>query len=585
MKESFFSRLTRKFFRHTFISYMGIIVLVFALVYLFTQNTIKNFYIENLTTHLIQVGYSLKPEIVALYEANDLAGMDRLVKEVGKEVETRITVIAPDGKVMADSQKDPGQMENHKNRPEILKALKGKTLETTRYSRTMNEQMLYLGLPVQKNGKTEFIIRLSLYMSHVKHLIRELGWKFSAALPVLFLAALALAWYFSRSISKPVQEIAAATREFASGNFNARIFLEKRDELAEVAESFNNMVKVQASLFAKLSQNRAELQAIISSMKEGLLVLAANEKITLCNESFEALIDKKNVLGSAYWEIIRIAGFEEFIKRGFQGGETFYEEVDLGIKTFLVCFNPMKQGEKLVIIFRDITSLKQLEQMKKDFIVNLTHELKTPLTAIKGFIEALEEEENIKNTQYVEIIKRHTDRMNQIVSDLLTLSELEDNKREVVFELLDLEEIISNILKIYKEKIKEKNLALEVNIEKDLPFIKGERFKMEQLFINLVDNAVKYTEEGKIAVIIGKSQDNSMINIQVKNTGSPIPEKSLPRIFERFYVVDKSRSRKLGGTGLGLSIVKHVVALHKGEICVESAKEKGTVFTIKLPVQ
>jgi len=584
MKESFFSRLTRKFFRYTFISYVGIIVLVFALVYFFTQNTIRKFYIENLTTHLIQVGYSLKPEIAALFEAGDLAGMDRLVKEVGKDVETRITVIAPDGRVMADSQKDPRLMENHKNRPEILKALKGKTLETTRYSATMHEQMLYLGLPVQKNNETEFVIRLSLYMSHVKQLIRELGWKFSAVLPVLFLAALALAWYFSRSISKPVQEIAAATREFASGNFNARIFLEKRDELAEVADSFNNMVKVQASLFEKLSQNRAELQAIIASMKEGLLVLDANEKITLCNESFEALIDKKNALGSAYWEVIRIVGFEEFIKRGFEGDETFYEEVELGMKTFLVGFNPMKQGEKLVIIFRDITHFKQLEQMKKDFVVNLTHELKTPLTAIKGFIEALEEEENIKNTQYVEIIKRHTDRMNRIVSDLLTLSELEDNKREMVFEPLDLEEIATNILKIYREKIREKNLELELNIEKNLPAIDGEIFKMEQMFINLVDNAVKYTEEGKIAVIIGKSADNRMINIQVKNTGLLIPEKSLPRIFERFYVVDKSRSRKLGGTGLGLSIVKHVALLHKGEISVESTKEKGTVFTIRLPI-
>lgn len=585
MKENFISRSTRTFFIRTFISYVGIIALVLGLVYLFTQNAVKNFYIENLTTHLIQVGYSLKPGIQELYEANDLAGMDRLAKEVGKEMETRITVIAPDGRVLADSQKDPGQMENHKNRPEILEALKGKTRETNRFSATMHEQMLYLGLPALKNNETEFVIRLSLSMSHVEQLIRELKWKFSAILPLLFLAALALAWYFSRSISKPVHEISAAAREFASGNFNARIYLEKKDELAEVADSFNNMVKTQASLFEKLSQNRADLQAIISSMKEGLLVLDANEKITLCNESFEEIIAKKNVLGSSYWELIRIAGFEEFIKRGFQGGETFYEEVELGPKTFMAGFNPMKQEEKLVIIFRDITHFKQLEQIKKDFIINLTHELKTPLTAIKGFMEALEEEENIKNTQYVEIIKRHTDRMNRIVSDLLTLSELEDNKREVVFEPLDLEEIITNILKIYREKIKEKNLALEVNIEKDLPAVKGERFKMEQMFINLVDNAVKYTDEGKIAIIIGKSQDNTMINIQVKNTGSPIPEKSLPRIFERFYVVDKSRSRKLGGTGLGLSIVKHVVALHKGEISVASTKEKGTVFTICLPIK
>lgn len=577
---------TRKFFFRTFISYVGIIVLVFALVYFFIQNTIRNFYIENLTTHLSQMGYSLKPEILELFNANNFDGMDRLVKEVGKEVETRITVIMPDGKVIADSQKDPRLMENHKNRPEILTALKGKPLGTTRFSTTMHEQMLYLALPVEKNGETVFVIRLSLYMSHVRQLIQELKWKLTAILPILFLVALALAWYFSRSISKPIQEIAAATREFTAGNFNTRIFLEKSDELAEVAESFNHMVNVQKSLFDKLSQNRAELQAIISSLKEGLLVLDTNEIITLCNESFETLIGKKNILGTAYWEVIRIAGFDEFIKRGFQAGEAFYEEVDIDKKTFLVGFNPMKQGERLVIIFRDITQFKQLEQIKKDFVVNLTHELKTPLTAIKGFIEALEEEENIKNTEYVEIIKRHSDRMNQIVSDMLTLSELEDNKREVVFESLDLEEIVTNILKIYKEKIKEKSLGLEINIEKNLPLINGEKFKIEQMFINLVDNAVKYTDEGKIAIIIGKSEENNraVINIQVINTGIPIPEKSLPRIFERFYVVDKSRSRRLGGTGLGLSIVKHVVMMHKGEISVESTPEKGTVFTIKLPL-
>lgn len=576
----------RKFFFRTFISYVGIIILVFVLAFIFIQNSIRNFYIENLTTHLSQMGYSLRPEIMGLFNVNDLKGIDRLVKEVGNDVETRITIITPDGKVIADSQKDPRLMENHKNRPEILMALKGKPLETTRFSTTMHEQMLYLALPVEKNGETIFVIRLSLYMSHVKQLIQELKWKLTAILPILFLVALALAWYFSRSISKPVQEIAAATREFAEGNFDARIFLEKSDELAEVAESFNHMVNVQKSLFDKLSQNRAELQAIISSLKEGLLVLDMNEIITLCNESLENLIGKKNVEGTAYWEVIRIAGFDEFIKRSFQTGETFYEEVNLDKKIFLVGFNPMKQGERLVIIFRDITQFKQLEQIKKDFVVNLTHELKTPLTAIKGFIEALEEEENIKNLEYVEIIKRHSERMNQIVSDMLTLSELEDNKRNVVFEFLDLEEIVSNILKIYKEKIKEKSLGLEIDIEKNLPLINGEKFKIEQMFINLVDNAVKYTDEGKIVITIAKlaEKNRAVINIQVMNTGIPIPGKSLPRIFERFYVVDKSRSRKLGGTGLGLSIVKHVVMMHKGEISVESTPEKGTVFTIKLPL-
>jgi two-component system phosphate regulon sensor histidine kinase PhoR len=206
-------------------------------------------------------------------------------------------------------------------------------------------------------------------------------------------------------------------------------------------------------------------------------------------------------------------------------------------------------------------------------------------------METLEEEEDIKNSQYVEIINRHTERMNQIVSDLLILSELEDleeGKRPIEFEPINLEDMVSNILKIYREKIKEKGLDLKVNIRENLPPFIGEKFKMEQMFINLVDNAVKYTDKGKISIVITKSGDeeknNCRIKIQVKNTGLPIPTKSLPRIFERFYVVDKSRSRKLGGTGLGLSIVKHVVLLHKGEISVDSSPEQGTIFAIQLPL-
>lgn len=561
--------------------------MVFVLIFLFSQGTIRDFYTANLETRLKQVGFALMPKAVELYAAADLEGMDRFAKEVGRKVDIRITIITPSGTVIADSRNDPRQMENHGGRPEIIRALKGKDegASATRFSSTMGEQMLYLAMPVEKDGDARFVIRLSLYLSHISELIRELRWKFTGLLLILFLFALLIAWSFSRGISKPVREIAAATREFASGNFNVKIFLKKKDELADVAESFNNMVVTQKKLFNKLSQNRAELQAIISSMKEGLIVIDPTGKITLCNESFEEIVCKNEMMGNPYWEVLRIPDFEEYVKKSFQLRESFYEEVELNNKTFLVSFNRMKKGEKLVVIFRDISQFKQLERMKKDFVVNLTHELKTPLTAIKGFVETLEEEENIENTQYMEIIKRHTDRMNQIVSDLLVLSELEEKKRDALFEPLDLGEMVTNILKIYRERLNEKELELEIDIPEDLPKIEGERFKMEQLFINLVDNAVKYTDEGKISITIreAESESNKTVKIQVTNTGSAIPEKSLPRLFERFYVVDKSRSRKLGGTGLGLSIVKHVVLLHNGDISVESTNEKGTIFTIQIP--
>ncbi len=586
-KPGFFSRAMHKFFVRTFSSYMGMIILVLAVIYFLAMNTLWNFYMDDLKTNLSHTAQALSPKVMELYTAGDEAGVDKLVKELGKKIEARLTIIKPDGTVIADSEKDPRQMENHSDRQEVNKALHGVTDESIRFSSTIREEMLYLAVPVILQGEARLVIRLSLYLKNINRLMKDMGWKFAAALLVILLLTMLMTWYFSRGISKPVQEIAAATRKFAAGDFDVKIFLDKKDELSEVANSFNQMVTHQKNLFDKLSENQAELQAIISSMKEGLMVVTPEGKITLSNRCFQEYTNKSDIVGKSYWEVFRIPDFEDFVKRAFDTGESFYEEVELNNKTFLVGFNSLNRGnpgEKVVTVFMDVTGFKQLEKMKKDFVVNLTHELKTPLTAIKGFIETLEDEEDIKNTQYIEIIKRHTDRMNQIVSDMLTLSELEDKYREVRFEPLDLREMTTNILKIFREKIKEKKLELEVDIPEDLPLYQGERFKMEQMFVNLVDNAVKYTDEGKISLAISFIENGTRVRIQVKNTGIPIPEKSLPRIFERFYVVDKSRSRRLGGTGLGLSIVKHVVMLHHGEIYAESVEGQGTVFTIILPL-
>jgi two-component system phosphate regulon sensor histidine kinase PhoR len=585
LKTSFLGKFFGNFFIRAFISYLLIIALVIILIYLFSQGTIRNYYFENVKTGLIQIGYSMKPKIHELYEQNKFEELDQLVKRLGKEIDVRITVINANGEVLADSLNNPNKMESHKDRPEIARAFGGEIQHATRFSTTMGEQMFYLSLPVEIRGDTQYVLRLSLYLRAIRELIQELKGKLVALLLVLFLLTLLISWYFSRGFSKPIKEIVAATREFASGNFETRIFIKKKDELGEMADSFNAMVEEQRILFNKLNESREELKAIISSMREGLLVINQEGKITLCNESFSAICGQGELVECSYWECLRIPGFEDYVKQAFEEDNSFNREVELDSKTFLVGFNRIKDMDKLVIIFRDITDFVRLEQMKKDFVVNLTHELKTPLTAIKGFVETLEEEEDIKNINYIDIIKRHTDRMNQIVSDLLILTELEEkNRSDFEFKVINFVEIVENILKIYREKIKEKNLALEVDIDKNLPVFEGEKFKIEQMFINLLDNAVKYTDQGKISLSVKKTEDINRIKIQIKNTGMPIPKECLPRLFERFYVVDKSRSRQLGGTGLGLSIVKHVVLLHDGEITVESGNDEGTIFTIYFPV-
>ena len=578
--------MMQSFFVKLFTSYTILISFVLIADYFFSMNMIRGFYIQDLRSHLANVAHAITPEVLDRYSAGDIQGVARLVKELNKDIEARITIIEPDGKVIADSKSNPANMENHSDRQEVYNALHGNQGESIRFSSTVGEKMLYLAVPIKKDDRIRLVIRLSLYMENIGFLVKNLGWKFAVMLLLLFIPALFITWYLSHGISKPVKEIADATRKFASGDFNIKLFLENKGEISEVAESFNDMVSRQKDLFDKLSQSRAEIEAILSSMHEGLLVINRDGKIILSNRCFEKLTKKTDIFSKAYWEIFRVPKFEDYIKQAFDSGESFYQVIEIETKTFRIGFNSMNHGtkdEKIVMVFMDITDFKKLEKIKKDFIVNLTHELKTPLTAVKGFVETLEEEEEIKNTQYIEIIKRHTDRMAQIVSDMLTLSELEDKRREIRFEPVNLLTTVSSILKIFQEKINSKQLNLDVSIEPGIPSFPGEQFKIEQMIVNLIDNAVKYTDKGGISIEISTLHDQRKIRFQVRNTGSVIPEKSLSRIFERFYVVDKSRSRKLGGTGLGLSIVKHIVMLHNGEISVESTENRGTIFSILLP--
>jgi two-component system phosphate regulon sensor histidine kinase PhoR len=288
------------------------------------------------------------------------------------------------------------------------------------------------------------------------------------------------------------------------------------------------------------------------------------------------------VEGKFYWEVLREPNFSDLIKKVQQEKRSRTEELSLDEKSYLCSATYLDSRGETVITLHDITEVKKVEKIKKDFIMNISHELRTPLTAIKGFVETLEEEVDRDKRHYLEIIKRHTDRLINIVKDLLILSELEEKETKLEVEEVDVAALVKDIMKIFEQKLKDKRLEVEVKVEEKIPSVKGDPFKLEQMFINLIDNAVKYTEKGKITIAVERKEDR--IAIEVKDTGIGIPREHISRVFERFYVVDKSRSKRLGGTGLGLSIVKHIALLHGGEVAVESDPGKGTSFTVLLPV-
>jgi two-component system phosphate regulon sensor histidine kinase PhoR len=437
-------------------------------------------------------------------------------------------------------------------------------------------------LPLEKGGKILGVIRTSLFLKDINRLLSDLKAKIALVVAVMMVFVLLLALLFSQSVSRPIKKVIAASRGVASGDFSKRVVLKSKDELRDLAESFNAMTSELRTFFTELTNQKEELNSIISSIQEGLLVVDKSGKILLGNDRMKKIAENELIEGRFYWEVVRGSKFDELMNRVKEKKGSSFEEVELNEKIYLSSATYLGSQELTVVTFHDLTEMKKLEKIKKDFVVNVTHELRTPLTAIKGFVETMEEEVDKEKQNYLKIIKRNTDRLIRIVEDLLTLTAIEEKEGLVEREELNLKGLAENILKIFEQRAGEKNLYLKLVADEKLPLIHADYFRLEQMFVNLVDNALKHTEKGGVTIVL-KARENE-IAIEVQDTGIGISREHLPRIFERFYTVDKSRSRKLGGTGLGLSIVKHIVLLHGGAIEVKSDVGQGTKFIVTLPV-
>jgi len=397
---------------------------------------------------------------------------------------------------------------------------------------------------------------------------------------VIVALSLLIAFFFSHAVSSAIRELGRASKRIAGGDFGTRVNLRTGDEIQELSESFNDMAERIERSFTEISESREELEGILSSMSEGLLVLDSQGKIQLANRSAREIVGADGMISRCSWEVIRSSRLNELLEQAPQ--QPVSGEIELGEKVYLCSLTPVRSGKTRVMLLHDITGMKRLEKIKKDLVVNVSHELRTPLTAIKGFTETLMEECSGDHQEYLRIIKRHTDRLMNIITDLLDLSELEVEETRLHVEDVCIGELIENVLDLFGPVLARKNLTAVIEGTQAGVVIKADPFRLEQLFTNLVDNAVKYTENGGITVSLGSSQNIAVIKIA--DTGVGIPREHLGRIFERFYTADKSRSRRLGGTGLGLSIVKHIVTLHRGTIHVTSRPFQGTTFTITLPL-
>ena len=569
-------------FTRVLVGYLFIILMLSAASLLAFSDAFRDLYRQSLSDNLKDLAFPVRESVTRSMERGDPDRLEAAVRQLGKELRTRITVIDRTGKVLADSDENPQAMENHENRPEVREALAGNVGKSTRFSSTLGKETLYVAIPMEKNGRTSGAIRVSL---PVKDALIPTGLTLRMINIGVILSFLALvaAFLISRSVSRPIKDLTAASRRLAARDFDTRVFLRRKDEFQALADTFNSMSREIKTAFEDLDRQRSELESIIDSLREGLVVINRKGAIVYCNASLKTIMGRESAVeGEFYWEALGQPQFMELMDKARGDRLKPLEEVEIGGKAFLCSATKVQGTDEIVLVLHDITSMKELERIKRDLVSSVSHELRTPLTSIKGFAETLEEEVGEEHRHYVEIIRRNTDRLINIVRDLLLLSQLEEAAAGLEVEQVDLGRLAERTARIFEGQSKEKDLALTVEVDPSLPSVPADPFKIEQILINLLDNAVKYTDEGDVRLIIRPEGPN--VRIEVRDTGIGIPRDKLSRVFERFYVVDKSRSRKTGGTGLGLSIVKHIVLLHGGEIDVESAPGEGSSFIIKLPL-
>lgn len=400
---------------------------------------------------------------------------------------------------------------------------------------------------------------------------------------LLLLASGAISLLLAHVLTQPVKSLTAAFRRISAGDLDARVLPARQGRLRELGDSFNEMAFRTQELVAELTRQREALNTVIASIQEGLAVLDSSGVIVLANESFRRICADRDVVGKHYWEAIRDPHVAGLVKAVGPDQSTATRRCDLGGRDYVCSAGFLPAADRLVLTLHDVTEISRTAEVKRDFVQNVSHELRTPLTAIKGFAETMQPTIDKVNRPYLETIIRNTDRLVNLVQDLLTLSELEERGTELQVEDVDLKQIAGRMLRLFEKRARDKGIGLKLSAPGADNSLRADRFKLEQVFINLLDNAVKYTDRGQVELALGREDGKAVI--KVRDTGPGIAPEHLPRLFERFYVVDKGRSRQLGGTGLGLSIVKHIVLLHSGEVAVESTPGAGTTFTITIPVR
>ncbi|HSG99338.1 MAG TPA: ATP-binding protein [candidate division Zixibacteria bacterium] len=522
------------------------------------------------------------------------AWIDSLCDALGGATATRITVILRDGVVVADTHEDPARMENHSGRPEFLQAFNGHIGSSIRFSTTVDQHMMYVAAPLYTEDRAHAAVRTALPLTEIDNALVDIQLKITLwAVGAGALAGLIGLWV-SQRLTRPLEELRRGADRFARGELTGKIRTGGSLEIEELAEAMNHMAERLDHQIAEALGERNEREAILSSMVEGVLAVDNDDVILSLNQTaarwFE--VDSRKAVGRAVQEVIRNTDLQRFLERALQSPRQVEGEIGLRNATERILQavgSPLRDADNrligVVVALHDVTQVNRLERMRRDFVANVSHELKTPITSITGFVETLQRQPDLsgeERVRFLDIIARQAERLNDIIDDLLTLSRIEHDEESsgAPLEATRVKPVIQAAVQLCRRQADEKGVTIDVQSPLDASALADARL-LEQALTNLIDNAVKYSDPNS-RVEVTCRLDGAEVSIGVRDFGCGIEAKHLPRLFERFYRADKARSRKLGGTGLGLSIVKHIAQLYGGRIEVESEPGRGSLFTIVL---
>lgn len=580
----------RKILWQIFPSFFLIILISLGAVTWFSTTIFRTFYLENTESEL-----TIRTQLIRREMAEaPLDALDDLCSKIGKETETRVTIILPSGQVAGDSFGTVSEMDNHINRPEIVAAFMGNKGVSIRYSDTLDRKMMYIALPMNRNDHLECVVRTAVSVSEIDREVLHIQKNIFFAFVITILAASGISLLVSRRITRPIEEMKTGAFHFAQGNLSRRLHVPKAEELAQLAMTMNQMARSLDEKIKAVESRSMELEAIYSSMKGGVIAIDQAEQVITMNRAAARMFDAPEVEfpGRNIHEIIRNYDFQKFMDRALEDpGPVETDIVIMGpeITTLMVNSTALidSRGKRMgtLVMFNDITRIRRLETLHKEFAANVSHELKTPLTSIKGFVETLLDTEGTcpeKEAEFLGIIEKNVNRLIALVDDLLELSKLERIEgSEVTFERHDIAQVISGAVGACSPVADSRGVDIQVDCPEALA-APLDPLLMEQALINLIHNAVKYSPERGVVTVDAVRKDNG-IAVRVRDNGPGIKAENHSRIFQRFFRVDRARSRDLGGTGLGLAIVKHIVHYHKAEVNVDSTPGKGSCFEILLP--